>query len=74
MYKMGVEVPTTDMYRGLNLTELKLDQAYVNISEHFENGKNGNTHYLYLRSENCYGCPFKRFGIQEKVKKYFYHK
>ena len=42
-----------DEFRGLNLTELKIDQAYVNISVPEE------PNYLYLRSENCYKCPFE---------------
>ena len=61
---MGVEVPAADTYGGLNLTRLKLDQAYVNITS---NGfVNGITSFVYLRNEDCVGCPFK---LEEKVRK-----
>ncbi len=53
---MGVETPSVDLFRGLKLTELKIDQAYVNISKQFEDI----AYYVYLRSENCIGCPFQK--------------
>ena len=72
---MGVEEPTDEEFQGLNLKDLKLDQAYVNISQISELG-NDQQPYLYLRSENCYKCPFRPyeefFPEDKEVKLYIY--
>ena len=57
---MGVEEPTDELFRGLDLTDLSLDQAYVNINRTSE-VRNNQPYYLYLRSENCYKCPFRHY-------------
>ena len=54
---MGVETPNNATFRGLDLSELNLDQAYVDIS----NSSDPNSKYLYLRSDNCYKCPFRSY-------------
>ena len=67
---VGVEQPSVNIFRGLNIAELKIDQAYVNISEQFEHGDL--PYYVYLRSENCIGCPFtkpKAILLNQKEKK-----
>ena len=59
---MGVEEPTVEEFRGIKLSDLKLklDQAFVNITQSSTFGNN-EQHYLYLRSENCYKCPFRPY-------------
>ena len=57
---MGVEEPPEDEFRGLNLSSLQLDQAFVNVSQTSELQEE-QKYYLYLRSENCYKCPFRPY-------------
>ena len=54
---MGVETPDDPIFRNLNLTKLKLDEAYVEISTTID----PNSNYLYLRSDDCYKCPFRSY-------------
>jgi hypothetical protein len=46
---------TDSLFRGLDLSELKVDQAYLNISN-----SNDEHYYLYTLSDECVACPFKR--------------
>ncbi|KAG5681032.1 hypothetical protein PVAND_010498 [Polypedilum vanderplanki] len=46
---------TDSSFRGLDLTKLKVDQAYFNIS----NGMNQHF-YLYTLSQECISCPFRK--------------
>ena len=58
---MGVEIPSQEEFQGLRLTDLKIDQAYVNVVRSTESVANNEKLYLYTREENCYGCPFQYF-------------
>jgi len=42
-------------FRGLNMRDLKIDEAYVNVSWTGDGDM-----FLYKRSENCYLCPWER--------------
>jgi heparan-alpha-glucosaminide N-acetyltransferase len=46
---------TDNFFRGLDLTELNVDQAYLNVS----NARNA-PFYLYSLSEECVKCPFRK--------------
>lgn len=48
---------TDTLFRGLNLKDLKVDEAYFNVS----NGAS-DPFWLYVLSEECVKCPFKRHG------------
>ena len=65
---MGVEIPSQDEYQGLKLTDLKIDQAYVNVVRSTESIANNEQLYLYTREDNCYGCPFQYFDDFFKAK------
>ena len=52
---MGVE-EHQDTYNGLDLNKLNLDQANVAITN-----KLVDQNYLYLRSDDCYKCPYRPF-------------
>ena len=61
---MGVEEQD---FNGVDLTHLKLDEAFVDITN--PDDKN----YLYLRSDDCYKCPFRpfdQFFYKPKVRKW----
>lgn len=45
---------TDTSFRGLNLKELKVDQAFFNITNELKD------HYLYTLSEECVKCPFRK--------------
>ena len=63
---MGVE-EHPDHFKDLDLSYLKLDEAIVNITN--TDDKN----YLYLRSDDCYKCPFRpfdQFFYNPKVRKW----
>lgn len=45
---------TDQKFRGLDLTQLKVDQAYLNISNH-----QAQKYFLYSLSEECVKCPFR---------------
>ena len=57
---MGVEVPDVEEFRGLHLSNLGIDEAYVNIT-HGTTLKDDQPYYLYLRTDNCYKCPFRPY-------------
>lgn len=42
-------------FRGLDLTDLKVDQAYFNVTNHLDE-----QFYLYSLSAECVKCPFKK--------------
>ena len=65
---MGVEIPSQEEFQGLKLTDLKIDQAYVNFVRSTESITNNDPIYLYTREENCYGCPFQYFDDFFKAK------
>ena len=65
---MGVEIPSQEEFQGLKLTDLKIDQAYVNVVRSTESISNNEQLYLYTRDENCYGCPFQYFDDFFKAK------
>lgn len=46
---------TDTLFRGLNLKDLKVDQAFFNVSNAASKG-----FYLYTLSEECVKCPFKK--------------
>lgn len=46
---------TDTSFRGLNLKELKVDEAFFNVSNAADI-----SYYLYALSEECEKCPFKR--------------
>jgi hypothetical protein len=48
---------TDSSFRGLNLKQLKVDEAYLNVSN-----AQAKKFYLYLLSEECVKCPFKRLS------------
>ena len=70
---MGVEIPSQEEFQGLKLTDLKIDQAYVNVVRSTESISNNEQLYLYTREENCYGCPFQYFDdyFRAKVSLFF---
>lgn len=43
-------------FRGLDLTQLAVDEAYFNIT----NQQKNKTFYLYSLSSDCVKCPFKK--------------
>jgi len=45
---------TDNKFRGLDLTQLKVDQAYLNISN-----QQSKKYFLYSLSEECVKCPFR---------------
>ncbi|XP_070501262.1 heparan-alpha-glucosaminide N-acetyltransferase [Chironomus tepperi] len=45
---------TDNKFRGLDLTQLKVDQAYLNISN-----QQSKKYFLYSLSEQCIKCPFR---------------
>lgn len=45
---------TDSKFRGLDLTQLKVDQAYLNVSN-----QQSLKYYLYSLSEECVKCPFR---------------
>jgi heparan-alpha-glucosaminide N-acetyltransferase len=47
---------TSMSFRNLNLKELRVDQAYFNVS----NAAN-QSFFLYTLSDECIKCPFKKF-------------
>lgn len=49
-----VEDPGTDEFMGFDLTQLKVDQAYLRVDS-----VNTETTNLYSLSEACYGCPYQ---------------
>lgn len=46
---------TDTSFRGLNLKELKVDEAFFNVSNAFHE-----QYFLYALSEECEKCPFKK--------------
>jgi heparan-alpha-glucosaminide N-acetyltransferase len=46
---------TTTSFRGLNLMDLKVDEAFFNISNSMKT-----KFFLYSLSEECVKCPFKK--------------
>ena len=46
---------TDNKFRGLDLTQLKVDQAYLNIS----NQQRDKKYWLYSLSEECVKCPYR---------------
>ncbi|XP_047119724.1 heparan-alpha-glucosaminide N-acetyltransferase-like [Schistocerca piceifrons] len=50
-----IEDPGVDVFRGLNLRDLGVDQAFVNVTSQI---KGTDKLYLYSLSEECYKCPF----------------
>ncbi len=45
-------------FRGAEVSALKLDQAYLNVSTAYLR----DPAYVYRRNGNCDGCPFQRVG------------
>ena len=64
---MGVEIPSQEEFQGLRLTDLKIDQAYVNVVRSTESIANNEQLYLYTREENCYGCPTPKYHCERTV-------
>lgn len=46
---------TENSFRGLDLTKLKVDQAYLNITN-----LNDQHFFLYTLSDECVACPFRK--------------
>ncbi|XP_054730275.1 heparan-alpha-glucosaminide N-acetyltransferase [Anastrepha obliqua] len=44
---------TEPVWRGLNMRELKVDEAFVVVKSHYAQPA-----YLYSRSDECYTCPY----------------
>lgn len=61
-----IEDPGWEVFRGLNLSDLKVDEAYVNVTSHIDRPL-----WLYTLSEECYKCPYSRLTVlppnQERV-------
>lgn len=55
---MGLESPLASKFRGLNLDDLGLDEAYLNVTSAYQYVPV----YLYKLSENCDRCPYHRVG------------
>ena len=53
---MVVERQSQRYFRGLDLDELDLDQAYVNVTNSLPNVPNL---FIYVLNEECYRCPFQ---------------
>lgn len=49
---------TEASFRGLNLKDLKVDQAFFNITNEFKD--KDKRFYLYSLSEECVKCPFRK--------------
>ncbi|OXA51690.1 heparan-alpha-glucosaminide N-acetyltransferase [Folsomia candida] len=49
-----IEKQPFSTFRGFNLTELKIDEAWMNVTN-----LANQTLWLYQRSTDCYECPFK---------------
>ena len=54
---------TDPLFRGLDLKDLKVDHAFFNVS----NAAN-KTFYLYILSEECVKCPFKKHSHAGPIK------
>lgn len=54
---------TDTLFRDLNLKELKVDEAFLNVSN-----KLSQEFYLYSLSEDCVKCPFKKLKLIAKKK------
>lgn len=53
---------TATMFRGLDLTNLNVDQAYFNVSN-----ADIKPYYLYSLSEECVKCPFRKLKVIEPL-------
>lgn len=49
-----IEDPGWEVFRGLNLSDLKVDEAYVNVTSHIDRPL-----WLYTLSEECYKVSFR---------------
>jgi heparan-alpha-glucosaminide N-acetyltransferase len=54
--------PSQDLFNGLNLRTLKIDEAYINFT-----AATVQNYYVYTLSADCDKCPYKRtIGITER--------
>ncbi len=65
---MSFEEPIVDEFRGLSMTDLKLDQAYLNVSRTQNDSRE---FFIYLLNKDCVGCPLKKYDL-ETVRKFKY--
>lgn len=61
---LSFESPNEDFFRGLNMSELEIDEAFLNVTSLWNRGS---TVYLYEVNENCDKCPYQ----VKKSKLYF---
>lgn len=52
-----IEDPGLDTWRGLKLSDLSVDQAYINVTSYVSKKL-----WLYTLSDDCVRCPFYRYG------------
>ena len=55
---MSFESPPVGLFDGVNMDELKMDEAYLRVYNN-----DGDAAYLYGRSDNCDKCPFESYGV-----------
>ena len=48
---------TDPSFNGLDLSGLRIDQCFLNITSHFTNKV-----YLYYLPDDCNKCPYTKFG------------
>ncbi|XP_068084945.1 heparan-alpha-glucosaminide N-acetyltransferase isoform X2 [Anabrus simplex] len=60
-----IEDPGVAEFRGLNLTQLGVDEAYVNVTSQIPGL------WLYTLSQECYKCPYSRHLALDEVKEPF---
>ncbi|KAK6633500.1 hypothetical protein RUM44_004107 [Polyplax serrata] len=53
-----IEDPGVDRWRGLSLSELGVDEAFVNVTSTIKE-----TLWLYILNEDCERCPYQRHTI-----------
>lgn len=52
-----MEVPNEETFEGLDLKSLDIDQAFVRV---IQKSQDYQSHFIYLLSEECHGCPYNR--------------
>ena len=48
---MSFEEPAVENFRGLDMNKLGIDEAYVIVEKSVDES-------IYLRNEDCFGCPY----------------
>lgn len=65
---MSFEDPVVDEFRGLSMTDLKIDQAYLNVSRIQDDAKE---FFIYLLNKDCAGCPLQKYELGKVKNIYF---